>query len=123
MSTTSNFRRFASRRSLANLSIAQKQIAPTTTMLRTLIRTKRRLMSHLAVTTSRASNAHLAKADNAQTDLQSSPSAIPPHRVRRRSTRALPYCRRDEPRSYQNCKLNRQFPEACAEAPSADLLR
>jgi hypothetical protein len=31
MSTTSNLSRFDSRRSLANLSMAQKQIAPTTT--------------------------------------------------------------------------------------------
>jgi len=40
MSTTSNLRRLASRRSLANLSIAQKQIAPTTTMISTPIRTE-----------------------------------------------------------------------------------
>jgi hypothetical protein len=40
MSITSNFNKFANRRSLANLSMAQKQIAPTTTIVRTAIKTK-----------------------------------------------------------------------------------
>src|ERR1700682_4317969 len=40
MRITSNFSRFASRRSLANLSMAQKQIAPTTMIVKTDTRTK-----------------------------------------------------------------------------------
>jgi hypothetical protein len=40
MSTTSNLRRFANRPSLANLSIAQKQIAPMTTIIKTPIKTE-----------------------------------------------------------------------------------
>src|SRR5262245_30208930 len=39
ISTTNSLSRFASRRSLANRSIAQKQIAPNTMMLRTPIKT------------------------------------------------------------------------------------
>src|ERR1700730_16616254 len=38
MSTTSNLTRFASRPSVANLSMAQKQIAPTTTIIKTPIK-------------------------------------------------------------------------------------
>src|SRR6202022_2832685 len=40
MSTTSNLSRFASRPSVANLSMAQKQIAPTTTIIKTPIKTE-----------------------------------------------------------------------------------
>jgi len=40
MSTTSNLRRFANRPSLANLSMAQKQIAPMTTIIKTPIKTE-----------------------------------------------------------------------------------
>jgi hypothetical protein len=40
MSTTSNLSRFASRRSVANFSIAQKQIAPTTMMVKIDIKSK-----------------------------------------------------------------------------------
>src|ERR1700738_81124 len=40
MSTTSNLSRFDSRRSLANLSMAQKQIAPMTTIIKTPIKTE-----------------------------------------------------------------------------------
>src|SRR5258706_11565585 len=40
ISITSSFSRFASRRSVANLSMAQKQIAPTTIMVKIEIRTK-----------------------------------------------------------------------------------
>src|ERR1700688_3325180 len=40
ISTTSNLSRFANRRSLANLSMAQKQIAPTTIIIRTPIKTE-----------------------------------------------------------------------------------
>src|SRR5215211_3636487 len=39
-STTSNLSRFANRLSVANLSIAQKQIAPTTTIIKTPIKTE-----------------------------------------------------------------------------------
>jgi hypothetical protein len=39
-STTSNLSRFDSRRSLANLSMAQKQIAPMTTIIKTPIKTE-----------------------------------------------------------------------------------
>src|ERR1700722_11351099 len=46
MSTTSNFRSWDNRRSVANLSMAQKQIAPTTTMTSTPIRTEISPMCH-----------------------------------------------------------------------------
>ncbi len=40
ISTTSSLRRFAKRASLTNLSMAQKQIAPTTQIIKTPIKTE-----------------------------------------------------------------------------------
>jgi hypothetical protein len=57
MSTTSNLRRFASQRSLANLSIALKQIAATTAIASTPIRTEMSSISYFSASVGRVASA------------------------------------------------------------------